>query len=50
MGRYLLLIALLLPAGSDPVATVPPPKSWDSFTMLVWLGASYGMLKFYSSF
>ncbi len=34
----LLLVAAagLLPAGQDPVPTIPPPKHWDRFVMLVW--------------
>jgi hypothetical protein len=34
----ILLVAAagLVPAQTQPVPTVPPPKSWDRFVMLVW--------------
>jgi len=34
--RYTLALLILLAPSSDPVPSVPPPKHWDKFTMLVW--------------
>ena len=32
----LVAVAGLLPVQTDPVPTVPPPKHWDRFVMLIW--------------